>query len=418
MREVGGAVGGADTAVHASSVNLALPAGSRSDFYQTEFERISHGHCQKRAPPTHGGDAARRVLHFSTMAKKNRAALAQLDEALHAVGDCDQAVWTLKKSIGECRSRLGGGSFASTAAEARQIARALAMCAKSIDAAVAAAVAESVAAAEKAPGGATPVAWGAGKGRKEFGGAGSNVGAVGASTPAARTRPASAPLDMDSPAAARLVAAARETVTVHLVRPRKPPNTSENNNNNLKPPVAAPPKPVPFQFQRRVRDEVEPAVGIGAFAQLLPAMQEKLGMATHVVEVVGADGCVRRSDAEFVDGEFIFIVIWAIALTTCYFYRRSLHNLRRRRLTQSSKGHSWPRWRNSRSTHSCVVHVPWRRGREQGGAGATGDGVRANVTSRRQPHSNLVGKFFFISVWAIPLTSCFIYSVSKQSRVS
>ena len=102
------------------------------------------------------------MLHFSTMAKKNRAALAQLDEALHAVGDCDQAVWTLKKSIGECRSRLGGGSFASTAAEARQIARALAMCAKSIDAAVAAAVAESVAAAEKAPGGATPGAWGAG----------------------------------------------------------------------------------------------------------------------------------------------------------------------------------------------------------------------------------------------------------------
>ena len=242
------------------------------------------------------------MLHFSTMAKKNRAALAQLDEALHAVGDCDQAVWTLKKSIGECRSRLGGGSFASTAAEARQIARALAMCAKSIDAAVAAAVAESVAAAEKAPGGATPVAWGAGKGRKEFGGAGSNSSAVGMSTPAARTRPASAPLDMDSPAAARLVAAARETVTVHLVRPRKP-TTSENNNNNLKPPVAAPPKPVPFQFQRRVRDEVEPAVGIGAFAQLLPAMQEKLGMATHVVEVVGADGCVRRSDADFVDGE-------------------------------------------------------------------------------------------------------------------
>ena len=308
MREVGGAVGGADTAVHASSVNLALPAGSRSDFYQTEFKQIAPGHCQKRAPPTHGGDAARRVLHFSTMAKKNRAALAQLDEALHAVGDCDQAVWTLKKSIGECRSRLGGGSFASTAAEARQIARALAMCAKSIDAAVAAAVAESVAAAEKAPGGATPVAWGAGKGRKEFGGAGSNVGAVGASTPAARTRPASAPLDMDSPAAARLVAAARETITVHLVRPRKP-TTSENNNNNLKPPVAAPPKPVPFQFQRRVRDEVEPAVGIGAFAQLLPAMQEKLGMATHVVEVVGADGCVRRSDAEFVDGKFIFVFI-------------------------------------------------------------------------------------------------------------
>ena len=128
-----------------------------------------------RTAPPHRGDAARRVLHFSTMAKKNRAALAQLDEALHAVGDCDQAVWTLKKSIGECRSRLGGGSFASTAAEARQIARALAMCAKSIDAAVAAAVAESVAAAEKAPGGATPVAWGAGKGRKEFGGAGSNV---------------------------------------------------------------------------------------------------------------------------------------------------------------------------------------------------------------------------------------------------
>ena len=287
--------------MHASSVNLALPAGSRSDFYQTEFKRISPGHCQKRAPPTHGGDAARRVLHFSTMAKKNRAALAQLDEALHAVGDCDQAVWTLKKSIGECRSRLGGGSFASTAAEARQIARALAMCAKSIDAAVAAAVAESVAAAEKAPGGATPVAWGAGKGRKESGGAGSNNGAVGMSTPAARTRPASAPLDMDSPAAARLIAAARETVTVHLVRPRKP--TTSENVNTLKPPVAAPPKPVPFQFQRRVRDEVEPATGIGAFAQLLPAMQEKLGMATHVVEVVGADGCVRRSDADFVDGE-------------------------------------------------------------------------------------------------------------------
>ena len=288
--------------MHASSVNLALPAGSRSDFYQTEFKQIAPGHCQKRAPPTHGGDAARRVLHFTTMAKKNRAALAQLDEALHAVGDCDQAVWTLKKSIGECRSRLGGGSFASTAAEARQIARALAMCAKSIDAAVAAAVAESVAAAEKAPGGATPVAWGAGKGRKEFGGAGSNGGAVGMSTPAARTRPASAPLDMDSPAAARLIAAARETVTVHLVRPRKQPTTTENVNN-LKPPVAAPPKPVPFQFQRRVRDDVEPAVGIGAFAQLLPAMQEKLGMATHVVEVVGADGCVRRSDADFVDGE-------------------------------------------------------------------------------------------------------------------
>jgi hypothetical protein len=315
------------------------------------------------------------------MAKKNRAALAQLDEALHAVGDCDQAVWTLKKSIGECRSRLGGGSFASTAAEARQIARALAMCAKSIDAAVAAAVAESVAAAEKAPGGATPVAWGAGKGRKEFGGAGSNVGAVGMSTPAARTRPASAPLDMDSPAAARLVAAARETVTVHLVRPRKP-TTSENNNNNLKPPVAAPPKPVPFQFQRRVRDEVEPAVGIGAFAQLLPAMQEKLGMATHVVEVVGADGCVRRSDADFVDGE------------VCTVYGAAD--------SRRAKGHSWPRWGNSRQrTHSCVLHATWKRGREQGGAGATGDGVRANVTSRRQPHSHLFGKFLFISVWAI-----------------
>ena len=297
-----------------------------------------------RSRPSHTEETPRDECFTCAMAKKNRAALAQLDEALHAVGDCDQAVWTLKKSIGECRSRLGGGSFASTAAEARQIARALAMCAKSIDAAVAAAVAESVAAAEKAPGGATPAAWGAGKGRKEFGGAGSNNGgAVWASTPVARTRPASAPLDMDSPAAARLVAAARETVTVHLVRPRKP--TTSENVNITKPPVAAPPKPVPFQFQRRVRDEVEPAVGIGAFAQLLPAMHEKLGMATHVVEVVGADGCVRRSDADFVDGKFIFIVIqvWAIELTTCYFYRGSLHSLRRRRLTQSSKGHSWPR---------------------------------------------------------------------------
>ena len=403
--------------MHASSVNLALPAGSRSDFYQTEFERISPGHCQKRAPPTHGGDAARRVLHFSTMAKKNRAALAQLDEALHAVGDCDQAVWTLKKSIGECRSRLGGGSFASTAAEARQIARALAMCAKSIDAAVAAAVAESVAAAEKAPGGATPVAWGAGKGRKEFGGAGSNVGAVGASTPAARTRPASAPLDMDSPAAARLVAAARETVTVHLVRPRKP-TTSENNNNNLKPPVAAPPKPVPFQFQRRVRDEVEPAVGIGAFAQLLPAMQEKLGMATHVVEVVGADGCVRRSDAEFVDGEFIFVFIWAIALTTCYFYRRSLHSLRRRRLTQSSKGHSWPRWETheARTAVSSTYHGSVVASKEGLVRLATASARMSRVVVNLIPTSS-VSSFLF-PYGQFSLTSCFIYSVSKQSRVS
>ena len=123
-----------------------------------------------RSRPSHTEETPRDECFTCAMAKKNRAALAQLDEALHAVGDCDQAVWTLKKSIGECRSRLGGGSFASTAAEARQIARALAMCAKSIDAAVAAAVAESVAAAEKAPGGATPAAWGAGKGRKEFGG--------------------------------------------------------------------------------------------------------------------------------------------------------------------------------------------------------------------------------------------------------
>mmetsp|Transcript_9791 Transcript_9791/g.44585 ORF Transcript_9791/g.44585 Transcript_9791/m.44585 type:complete len:504 (+) Transcript_9791:913-2424(+) len=52
MREVGGAVGGADTAVHASSVNLALPAGSRSDFYQTEFKRIAPGHCQKHTEET------------------------------------------------------------------------------------------------------------------------------------------------------------------------------------------------------------------------------------------------------------------------------------------------------------------------------------------------------------------------------
>ena len=105
-----------------------------------------------RSRPSHTEETPRDECFTCAMAKKNRAALAQLDEALHAVGDCDQAVWTLKKSIGECRSRLGGGSFASTAAEARQIARALAMCAKSIDAAVAAAVAESVAAAEKAPG--------------------------------------------------------------------------------------------------------------------------------------------------------------------------------------------------------------------------------------------------------------------------
>ena len=90
---------------------------------------------------------------MATNKRINRAAMAQLDEALHAVADCDRAVWTLKKSIGECRSALGAGSFASTAAEARAIARALAMCARSIDAAVASALAESVAAAEKAPGG-------------------------------------------------------------------------------------------------------------------------------------------------------------------------------------------------------------------------------------------------------------------------
>ena len=43
MREVGGAVGGADTAVHASlamRMKMALPAGSRSDFCQTEFNEL------------------------------------------------------------------------------------------------------------------------------------------------------------------------------------------------------------------------------------------------------------------------------------------------------------------------------------------------------------------------------------------
>ena len=273
---------------------------------------------------------------MATNKRINRAAMAQLDEALHAVADCDRAVWTLKKSIGECRSALGAGSFASTAAEARAIARALAMCARSIDAAVASALAESVAAAEKAPGGS--VARGSssrGARTNSRDGGGSGVGSV-ATTPAARVRPTSAPLDMDSPAAARLVAAARETVTIHLVRPaRKPPraavpatpdeNGRVNNDDDEdvfsdddvatsaagRPPVGpARAKPVPFQFQRRVREggggggvDVD-AAGAGAFRELLPAIQEKLGLATPVVEVAAAaDGVARRSDADFVDGE-------------------------------------------------------------------------------------------------------------------
>ena len=141
---------------------------------------------------------------------------------------------------------------------------------------------------------------------------------------------------MDSPAAARLVAAARETVTIHLVRPaRKPPraavpatpdeNGRVNNDDDEdvfsdddvatsaagRPPVGpARAKPVPFQFQRRVREGggvggggVD-AAGAGAFRELLPAIQEKLGLATPVVEVAAAaDGVARRSDADFVDGE-------------------------------------------------------------------------------------------------------------------
>ena len=165
---------------------------------------------------------------MATNKRINRAAMAQLDEALHAVADCDRAVWTLKRSIGECRSALGAGSFASTAAEARAIARALAMCARSIDAAVASALAESVAAAEKAPGGS--VARGSssrGARTNSRDGGGSGGGGSAATTPAARVRPTFAPLDMDSPAAARLVAAARETVTIHLVRPaRRPPRAA------------------------------------------------------------------------------------------------------------------------------------------------------------------------------------------------
>ena len=283
-----------------------------------------------------GHTARARGVSASAMATNkriNRAAMAQLDEALHAVADCDRAVWTLKRSIGECRSALGAGSFASTAAEARAIARALAMCARSIDAAVASALAESVAAAEKAPGGS--VARGSssrGARTNSRDGGGSGGGSV-ATTPAARVRPTSAPLDMDSPAAARLVAAARETVTIHLVRPaRKPPraavpadpdeNGRVNNDDDEddddvatsaagRPPVGpARAKPVSFQFQRRVREGGgvggvdAAAAGAGAFEELLPAIQEKLGLATHVVEVAAAaDGVARRSDADFVDGE-------------------------------------------------------------------------------------------------------------------
>ena len=276
---------------------------------------------------------------MATNKRINRAAMAQLDEALHAVADCDRAVWTLKKSIGECRSALGAGSFASTAAEARAIARALAMCARSIDAAVASALAESVAAAEKAPGGS--VARGSssrGARTNSRDGGGSGGGGSAATTPAARVRPTFAPLDMDSPAAARLVAAARETVTIHLVRPaRRPPraavpadpdeNGRVNNDDHDddedvffddvatsaagRPPVGpARAKPVSFQFQRRVRESGgvggvdAAAAGAGAFEELLPAIQEKLGLATHVIEVVAAaDGVARRSDADFVDGE-------------------------------------------------------------------------------------------------------------------
>ena len=275
---------------------------------------------------------------MATNKRINRAAMAQLDEALHAVADCDRAVWTLKKSIGECRSALGAGSFASTAAEARAIARALAMCARSIDAAVASALAESVAAAEKAPGGSVARGSSARGARTNSrdGGGGSGGSSV-ATTPAARVRPTSAPLDMDSPAAARLVAAARETVTIHLVRPaRKPPraavpatpdeNGRVNNDDDEdvfsdddvatsaagRPPVGpARAKPVPFQFQRRVREgggvgggvDVD-AAGAGAFQELLPAIQEKLGLATPVVEVAAAaDGVARCSDTDFIDGE-------------------------------------------------------------------------------------------------------------------
>ena len=266
---------------------------------------------------------------MATNKRINRAAMAQLDEALHAVADCDRAVWTLKKSIGECRSALGAGSFASTAAEARAIARALAMCARSIDAAVASALAESVAAAEKAPGGSVARGSSARGARTNSrdGGGGSGGSSV-ATTPAARVRPTSAPLDMDSPAAARLVAAARETVTIHLVRPaRKPPraavpatpdeNGRVNNDDDEdvfsdddvatsaagRPPVGpARAKPVPFQFQRRVREgggvgggvDVD-AAGAGAFQELLPAIQEKLGLATPVVEVAAAADGVAGS---------------------------------------------------------------------------------------------------------------------------
>ena len=262
---------------------------------------------------------------MATNKRINRAAMAQLDEALHAVADCDRAVWTLKRSIGERRSALGAGSFASTAAEARAIARALAMCARSIDAAVASALAESVAAAEKAPGGSVArgsSSRGARTNSRDGGGSG---GGSAATTPAARVRPTSAPLDMDSPAAARLVAAARETVTIHLVRPApKPPraavpadpdeNGRVNNDDDEdvffddvatsaagRPPVGpARAKPVSFQFQRRVRESGgvggvdAAAAGEGAFEELLPAIQEKLGLATHVIEVVAAaDGVAR-----------------------------------------------------------------------------------------------------------------------------
>ena len=280
-----------------------------------------------------GHTAVRGGVSASVMATNkriNRAAMAQLDEALHAVADCDRAVWTLKRSIGECRSALGAGSFASTAAEARAIARALAMCARSIDAAVASAVAESVAAAEKAPGGSVARGSGAKGGRTNSreGGSGASV----ATTPAARVRPTSAPLDMGSPAAARLVAAARETVTIHLVRPARKPraaipadpdengrvnNDDEEDDEDLPSAAGRPPvgparaKPVSFQFQRRVYSESggvggvdAAAAGAGAFDELLPSIQEKLGLATHVVEVVSAaDGVARRSDADFVDGE-------------------------------------------------------------------------------------------------------------------
>ena len=123
--------------------------------------------------------------------------------------------------------------------------------------------------------------------------------------------------------------------------------------------------------------------------------------------------------ASVMTGKFILILVRAIRVTTCFVYRR-----RRRRAprARSPLASVVQRYSRGRFGNAHTEDEPARGGATQTDASATHVafvGVASATALRVYPafgvlkgerHTVKKGKFLFIFVWAIMMTSCFVYS--------